>query len=332
MSESVLVVGGAGYLGSHCCRLLAEAGYVPVTFDNLSTGWRDFVKWGPFEHGDIRDPIALRRVFQKYELRNVMHFAALNLVGHSMKRPLEYWDNNVVGSLRLLEACRDFRVESFVLSSTAAVYGEPKQIPIPLDAEIAPVNPYGATKAVIERAIADYAQTSKVFGATCFRYFNAAGAHPEGGIGERHEPETHLIPNALAAAWKGKSMSLFGDDYETPDGTCVRDYVHVLDIVAAHVAALAYPPQPGEVRRYNLGTGTGLTVKEILDACGRVTGRPIDVKTEPRRPGDPPILIAGDIDAAKRDLRWSPVRPDADAIVGDAWRWQQELEKRRSLG
>src|SRR5688572_4410571 len=186
-----------------------------------------------------------------------MHFAALNIVGDSVQRPLEYYDNNVIGSLRLLRACREHEVESFVLSSTAAVYGEPERIPIPLTARIAPVNPYGATKAVIERAIEDFAETSGCFGATCFRYFNAAGAHPDGDLGERHEPETHLIPNALTAAWKDRPVSMFGDDYETADGTCVRDYVHVLDLVSAHAAVLDHPPAPRTVRRYNLGTGTG---------------------------------------------------------------------------
>jgi UDP-glucose-4-epimerase GalE len=233
---NVLVVGAAGYLGSHCARMLAEAGHTPITFDNLSTGWRDFVKSGPIEEGDTRDPEALARVFRKYSIRTVMHFAAFSLVGESTKKPLEYWDNNVTGGLRLLEASRDFGVESVVLSSTAAVYGEPDRVPIRLDSRVQPINPYGATKAALERAIADLARTSTTFGATCFRYFNPAGAHPGGGIGERHEPETHLIPNALSATWNGRPVSLFGDDYETFDGTCVRNYVLVLDVVSAHVA------------------------------------------------------------------------------------------------
>ncbi len=329
MSTSVLVVGGAGYLGSHCCRMLAEAGHRAITFDNLSTGWREFVKWGPFEEGDVRDPDALARVFIRHRPTVVMHFAAMNLVGHSVRMPLEYYDNNVTGSLRLLAACRDFDVESLVLSSTAAVYGEPARVPIPLDAPLAPLNPYGATKAVIERALSDFAAAGTGFGATCFRYFNAAGAHPDGGIGERHEPETHLIPNALAAAWHGREISLFGDDYDTPDGTCIRDYVHVLDLVRAHVAALDHPPLPGQVRAFNLGTGAGLSVKQILDACGRVTGRPIEVKREPRRAGDPAVLIAGDIEVAERSLGWRPEHVDAETIVADAWRWQQAMEAAR---
>ena len=323
---TVLVVGGAGYLGAHCCRLLAEHGHTPITFDNLSTGWRDFVRWGPLEEGDIRDRPALDRVFEKHHPKVVMHFAALNIVGDSVKRPLEYYDNNVVGSLCLLAACRAHGVESFVLSSTAAVYGEPEKVPIPIDARIAPVNPYGATKAAIERAIEDFAKASDRFGATCFRYFNAAGAHPEGDLGERHEPETHLIPNALNAAWNQRPVSLFGDDYDTFDGTCVRDYVHVMDLVSAHAAVLDHPPAPGQVRRYNLGTGTGSSVKQILDACGRVTGRPLQIKIEPRRPGDPPVLVAGDIDRAERELDWRPQHRDIDSIVAHAWRWHQRRE------
>jgi UDP-glucose-4-epimerase GalE len=310
--------------------MLAEAGHVPITFDNLSTGWRAFARWGPLEEGDTRDRDALARVFRKHEIRSVMHFAASSLVGESTKRPLAYWDNNVTGGLRLLEACATFGVETFVLSSTAAVYGEPERIPIPLDAPVRPINPYGATKAALERAVADLARSSTTFGATSFRYFNAAGAHPEGGIGERHEPETHLIPNALSAAWNGRPVALFGDDYDTPDGTCVRDYVHVVDIVRAHVAALEHPPRPGTARCYNLGTGAGFSVREILEACGRVTGTRIDVRVEPRRPGDPPVLVAGDLGAAERDLGWTPTHLGAESIVADAWKWQAELERSRS--
>jgi UDP-glucose-4-epimerase GalE len=329
--EPVLVVGGAGYIGSHCAKVLAAEGYEPIVFDNLSTGWKDLARFGPLETGDIRNRQDLDRVFTKHRPKAVLHFAALIVVPHSVERPLDYYDNNVAGSLSLIRACRDHGVESFVFSSTAAVYGAPERSPIPLSAPVAPVNPYGVTKATVERILADVAASPgpKPFAATCFRYFNAAGADPDGGIGERHEPETHLIPNALAAAARGTEMHMFGGDYPTPDGTCIRDYIHVVDLVRAHVAALRRPPNPGEVRRFNLGIGRGMSVREILDACERVTERKIDVRIRPRRAGDPPELIAGDTGVARRELDWTPIYTGAEDIVRHAWQWQQELERSR---
>lgn len=327
MGETVLVVGGAGYIGSQCARLLADLGHTPVVFDNLSTGWRDFVRYGPFEHGDIRDAAAVDRVLSTHRPKLVLHFAAKSLVGESMKVPLDYFSNNVTGSLSLLEGCVRHEVENFVLSSTAAVYGVPEAQPIPLDAKLQPINPYGASKMMVERAIEDVCRASGTMGATCFRYFNAAGAHPDGDLGERHEPETHLIPNVLKAAVEGRSMKLFGDDYDTPDGTCVRDYIHVLDLVKAHVAVLEHPPTPGETRRFNLGTGEGLSVKQVIEACQRVTGRDIGVDIEGRRPGDPPALVAGDTDRAREALNWTPEHSDVDSIVTHAWAWhRRDLE------
>lgn len=323
MGETVLVVGGAGYIGSHCARMLADLGHEPVVFDNLSTGWRDFARFGPFVHGDIRDPRALDQVLGAHKPKLVLHFAAKSLVGESMHRPLEYYDNNVTGSLRLLEACARHGVDSFVLSSTAAVYGVPEVSPIGLDTPLRPINPYGASKMMVERAIEDLCAATGTMGATCFRYFNAAGAHPEADLGERHEPETHLIPNVLRAAAQGSSMRLFGDDYDTPDGTCVRDYVHVLDLVRAHVAVLDHPPAPGAVRKFNLGTGEGYSVKQVISACEAVTGGKISVRIEPRRPGDPPTLVAGDTDRAQADLQWTCEHSSLESIVGHAWRWHQ---------
>lgn len=323
MGETVLVVGGAGYIGSQCARMLADLGHTPVVFDNLSTGWREFVRFGPFVHGDVRDPVAVDRALAEHKPKLVLHFAAKSLVGESMKKPLDYFSNNVTGSLTLLEGCVKHGVDNFVLSSTAAVYGVPETMPIGLDAPLKPINPYGTSKLMVERAIEAVCAASGTMGATCFRYFNAAGAHPSGDLGERHEPETHLIPNVLKAAVHGKPMKLFGDDYDTPDGTCVRDYIHVLDLVKAHIAVLDHPPAPGEVRKYNLGTGEGFSVKQIIAACEAVTGGKIPVTVEGRRPGDPPSLVAGDTDKAKADLQWVPEHSSVESIVAHAWAWHK---------
>lgn len=323
MENAVLVVGGAGYIGSCCAKLLAEAGYRPVVYDNLSTGAEELVRFGPLLEGDVRDRKRLDEVFARFMPRAVVHLAARSVVSESMAEPLMYWHNNVTGSVTLLDACCRHGVERFVFSSTAAVYGVPDRVPISIDAAIRPVNTYGATKAAIEAAIRDVCRAGAPFAATCFRFFNAAGAHPDADVGERHQPETHLIPNALRAAASGTPMSIFGEDYDTRDGTCVRDYVHVADIARAHLQALAVPARRGDVRFFNLGTGSGLTVREVLDACGRVTGRPIDVRIEARRPGDPPELVAGDIDRAKETLEWQPERSDVETIVEDAWRWMK---------
>ncbi|MEM7676651.1 MAG: UDP-glucose 4-epimerase GalE [Myxococcota bacterium] len=317
MTDHVLVVGGAGYIGSCCAKLLAQGGYTPVVFDNLSTGHRSFARFGPFVEGDILDPSALDRAMTRYRPRAVCHFAALSIVRDSTQNPLDYFDNNVAGSLNLLRACVEHDVRTLVFSSTAAVYGEAKAVPVPLDAPLKPVNPYGTSKRVVVRS-------SSTLGATIFRYFNAAGAHPDADVGEWHEPETHLIPNALRAVQAGATMNLYGDDYDTPDGTCVRDYVHVVDLVRAHIAALASPSEGGQVRTFNLGSGQGFSVRSVLEACGRVIGRPVQFDVHPRRPGDPPRLVAGDLDRAAKALRWTPKHSTIDQIVSDAWRWQQK--------
>ncbi|MEQ9498011.1 MAG: UDP-glucose 4-epimerase GalE [Deltaproteobacteria bacterium] len=324
MSDTVFVVGGAGYIGSHAAQQLHRRSIVPVTLDNLSTGWRDFVRWGPFVHADIRDEAAVRAALNLYRPRLVMHFAAKIVVPESTKNPLLYYDNNVMGSLSLIRACVEHGVEQFVFSSTAAVYGEPEVVPIPLDAPKLPVNPYGATKHIVERALTDIAAASKTMGVTIFRYFNAAGAMPDARVGERHEPETHLIPNVLKAASEGRPLSVFGDDYDTPDGTCVRDYIHVSDLVRAHTAVLDQPSSPGETRVFNLGTGVGRSVREVIEACRDVTGADVKYEVKPRRPGDAPSLVAGDTEKAREALAWTPERSDVKTIVEDAWRWYQK--------
>ncbi len=310
MSEPILVTGGAGYIGSHCCQLLSKEGFLPVTLDNLSTGWESLVRFGPLEVGDTRNREDLDRVFAQYRPKTVMHFAARALAGDSVARPLDYYDNNVAGSLSLLSACREHGIHTFVFSSTCAVYGAAPS-PVPLTAPIAPVSPYGASKAMVERMLGDMVPATG-FAATCFRYFNAAGADPEGVIGERHEPETHVVPKILKAAAAAGTFTLYGDDYGTPDGTCVRDYIHVSDIAAAHVAAIRAPGRRGEVRYYNLGTGRGHSVREVLEACEKVSGRTIPVSAAPRRPGDPPELVAGDVDIAEKELGWRPLYPDLE--------------------
>ena len=328
MNESVLVVGGAGYIGSCCAKLLANLGYRPVVYDNLETGWRDLVQFGPFVEGDVRNRPQLDKAFKRYRPKGVIHFAARSIVAESAAQPLMYWDNNVSGSLALLETCCRYGVERFVFSSSAAVYGIPDVLPIPLETPLRPVNPYGATKGAVEAAIRDVCRAGAPFAATCFRYFNAAGAHPDADVGERHRNETHLVPNALHAASRGIPVSVFGNDYETRDGTCIRDYIHVVDLARAHIAALATDTRRGHVQVFNLGTGSGHTVREILDVCGRVTGRPIEVRIEPRRPGAPPALVAGDVGRATEALHGRPERSRIDTIVEDAWRWQQREELR----
>ena len=316
----VLVTGGAGYIGSHACAALEEAGYLPVTYDNLSHGFESLVRFGPLEQGDIRDRDRLLEVMRRCKPSAVMHFAGLISVGESVQKPDRYYDNNVSGALTLMDAARECGISRFVFSSTAAVYGMPERQPITEAAAKAPINPYGRTKLMIEEALGDYAAA---YGMTsvCLRYFNACGAHPTAGIGEMHEPETHLIPRALMAV-KGQipTFDLMGRDYPTPDGTAVRDYIHVCDLADAHVGALRYLERGGVTAAFNLGTGRGFSVQEIIDAVGRVTGRPVPVRHAPRRAGDPPELVA-DPRLAMRELGFTPRWTDIDAVIDTAWRW-----------
>ncbi|MCW5713929.1 MAG: UDP-glucose 4-epimerase GalE [Bauldia sp.] len=322
MSRVVLVTGGAGYVGSHACKALARAGYRPVTYDSLATGHDWAVRWGPLEVGDIRDETRLVDVMRRYRPEAVLHFAASAYVGESVTHPAEYYSNNVVGSLTLLNAMRRSDIGRLVFSSTCAVYGVPKAMPIAEDAPTDPINPYGATKQAVERMLADF---SEAYGlrSIALRYFNAAGADPELETGEDHDPETHLIPIVLeAAAGIRPFVTIHGTDHPTPDGTCVRDYTHVSDLATAHVLALARLGEGGGAPAINLGNGIGVSVAEVVEAARTVTGRPIAVVAGPRRAGDPPTLVA-DPHLARSELGWRAGMPSIDAIIRTAWEWHQ---------
>ncbi len=316
----VLVTGGAGFIGSHVCKTLARSGYQPVVYDNLGHGFADAVRWGPLEVGELGCRERLDQVIRQHRPEAVMHFAGLIAVGESVAKPGLYYRNNVADSLTLLEAARDHGIGLFVFSSTAAVYGMPDSVPIPEDHRTVPINPYGATKLAMEWMLADFG-TAHGLRSVCLRYFNAAGADPEGELGERHDPETHALPLAiLAALGRRDCFQVFGTDYPTPDGTAIRDYIHVEDLAAAHVRALDHLRRGGASSVFNLGTGVGTSVKELLESVGRVTGRPVPVRHGPRRAGDPPILIASPRRAFET-LDWRPAWTDFDAIVETAWRW-----------
>lgn len=318
--STVLVTGGAGYIGAHACKALAAAGYRPVVYDNLVSGRRAAVRWGPFEHGDILDRARLDTVLARHAPDAVLHFAAFAQVGESVADPGPYYRNNVCGSLTLLQAMRDHGVGRIVFSSSCTVYGVPAGLPIAEDAPIAPISPYGVSKTVVERMLADFAAADGLRW-VALRYFNAAGADPEGEIGEAHDPHTRILPLALAAAeGTGPPLAILGVDYDTPDGTCVRDYVHVSDLADAHVAALRACERGLPSRAFNLGAGRGVSVREVVAAVEAVTGRPAPVVEGPRRAGDPPVLYADARDAAA-ELGWRPARSDLRTIVETAWRW-----------
>jgi UDP-glucose-4-epimerase GalE len=318
--QRILVTGGAGYVGSHACKALAAAGHEPIVYDNLTRGHREFARWGPLEEGDIRDGPRLDAAFARHRIDAVMHFAALAYVGESVREPALYYRNNVGGTLELLDAMRRAGVGRLVFSSTCATYGVPARMPITEDLPQQPINPYGATKLMIERVLRDY-DAAYGLRSVALRYFNAAGADPEGEIGEDHDPETHLIPLAIAAALGQKrELQIFGDDYPTPDGTAVRDYVHVTDLASAHVKALDYLRRGGTSTALNLGTGTGHSVREVIAAVERASGRRLPARVAPRRPGDPPRLVAAP-GRARQVLGWEPVLSDIDTIVSTAWRW-----------
>ena len=322
-SKTVLVTGGAGYVGSHACKALARHGFAPVAYDDLSCGYEDSVRWGPLERGAIGDRDRLDAVLSDYRPAAIMHFAAFIAVGESVADPGRYYRNNVAGSLNLLEAARDHEVGAFVFSSTAAVYGIPDTVPIPESAPKQPINPYGHSKWMVECMLRDFSAAHGLK-TTALRYFNAAGADPDGETGERHEPETHLIPLALdAVAGKGRPLTVYGEDYPTADGTCIRDYIHVSDLAEAHVAALESLLGGAGSNAYNLGTGQGFTVRQVLHAIERVTGTGVPHHVGPRRAGDPAALVA-DPTAAKRDLGWQPRMSDLESIVATAWAWHQK--------
>ncbi|MBF0494266.1 MAG: UDP-glucose 4-epimerase GalE [Candidatus Omnitrophica bacterium] len=324
-NKNVLVVGGAGYIGSHMVRLLLEKGYKPLVFDNLSTGYKKFIP-GNVElfKGDLKNAGDVRKVFEKIKISAVMHFASYIVVSESVREPLKYYENNVIGGINLLKQMGACGVDKFIFSSSAAVYGKAERVPIKENDRIAPINPYGVTKRMTEKILEDLASAGKIRYIS-LRYFNAAGAHASGDIGENHVPETHLIPNVLAAA-KGRSgtVEVYGNDYPTPDGTCVRDYIHVMDLAEAHLLALRYLFSGGASDVFNLGCGRGYSVKEIILRAEKITRKNIRIKFCARRSGDSAKLIA-DNKKISKVLKWLP-RRGLDEIIASAWRW--ELNKK----
>ncbi|WP_428055491.1 UDP-glucose 4-epimerase GalE [Candidatus Avelusimicrobium fimicolum] len=319
--KNILVIGGAGYIGSHMVRMLAKQGYNPVVFDNLSKGHREAVANYPFELGDLGDKARLTEVFKKYGIEAVMHFAAFAEVGESVKEPSKYYHNNVAKVLDLLDALVENNIKYFVFSSTAATFGEPIRPKIDESHPQNPINPYGNTKLMVEKILADF-DTAYGLKATALRYFNASGADDSGEIGESHNPETHLIPIVLqAAAGKRASIKMFGTDYPTPDGTCVRDYVHVNDLARAHILALEKMFKDNVSERFNLGSGNGFSVAEIVKEAKRITGIDFTVEKAPRRDGDPAVLVA-DSAKAERILGWKP-QYNLTRIIETAWNWEQ---------
>jgi UDP-arabinose 4-epimerase len=319
----ILVTGGAGYIGSHCCKALAEAGHEPIVFDNVVMGHREAVRWGPFIEGDMRDVTALGAAIREARPDAVLHFGALALVGESVAHPERYYSVNVGGTLNLLEAMRAAGVDRLVFSSTCAVYGEPERVPMTEDLPRRPINPYGASKLACEMMMEDFDSAHKIRSVR-LRYFNAAGADPKAEIGEWHDPETHLIPLVLdAALGRRPAISIFGTDYPTPDGTALRDYIHVMDLAEAHLSALRHLMDGGGSLALNLGTGSGASVREVIKTVEGVTGRKVPVVEAPRRAGDPPALVA-DPRRAETLLKWR-AKKDLSAMVEDAWRWHLRL-------
>jgi UDP-glucose-4-epimerase GalE len=320
--KEILVVGGAGYIGSHMCKALARNGFVPVTLDNLARGHRQAVQWGPLITGDMDDPDLLDRLFSNHDFGAVMHFAAFAYVGESVENPALYYRNNLAAPMVLLDAMVRHGIDRFIFSSTCAIYGEPQQIPIPENHPQQPINPYGWTKKTVEQILADFGRAYGL-NSVSLRYFNAAGADPEGEIGEDHDPETHLIPLVLQTALgQRERVRIFGDDYDTDDGTCVRDYVHVNDLAAAHLLALAHLLDGGRGGAYNLGNGRGYSVRQVIDTARRVTGRAIAADPAPRRAGDPARLV-GSSETFKSTFGWQPRFADLETIIETAWHWHR---------
>lgn len=320
---AILITGGAGYIGSHTVAALLEQNRDTIVVDSLYQGHREALLGGKFYEGDLRNESFLENVFQENEIEGVIHFAANSLVGESMKDPGKYYHNNVYGTLCLLETMKKHGVKNIVFSSTAATYGEPESIPIKEEDRTIPTNAYGETKLAMEKMIRWF-EVAHGLKYISLRYFNAAGAHPSGKIGEDHYPETHLIPLILQVPLgQRECISIFGDDYSTPDGTCIRDYIHVCDLADAHLLAMDHLLNGGDSGVYNLGNGKGFSVKEVIDIARQVTGHPIPAKVEPRRPGDPAVLVASS-DKCKTELGWNPIRNDLKTIIADAWNWHQK--------
>ena len=327
MAGNVLVTGGAGYIGSHACKALAQSGYTPVTLDNLVYGHRWAVRWGPFVQGDLADEALVRRVLREHHVQAVVHFAGYAYVGESMLQPGKYFHNNACNTVSLLNAMQAEGVGNIVFSSTCATYGVPRAVPIDEHHPQCPVNPYGESKLFVEKMLEWY-RVAHGLRYAALRYFNAAGADPDGEIGEDHDPETHLIPLVIdAAQGRRPAVSIFGTDYPTPDGTAVRDYIHVTDLALAHVLAVDRLLGGGESLRLNLGTGQGHSVRDVIRMVEDVGGRPVPVNEAPRRPGDPPELVAA-VGKAREALGWVPRHSDLRTIVSTAWRWHEGQQAR----
>lgn len=320
----IVVAGGAGYIGSHMVKQLVQAGHDVITLDNLSYGYRDAVKYGEFVEGDIGDADCLDKLFTNAGIDAVMHFAGFIQVGESVEKPSMYYHNNVINTHTLLDAMLRHSIKNFIFSSTAAIFGEPDYTPIDEKHPKQPINPYGHSKLMIEQVLEDY-DTAYGLRSTCLRYFNAAGADPDGELGERHVPETHLIPLILqAASGRREDIKVFGDDYPTEDGTCVRDYIHINDLCTAHSLALEKMMRDDKSARYNLGNGKGFSVKEVIDVAKTVSGNDFKVTIEPRRAGDPAVLVA-DAVQARQELNWKPEFAELHDIVATAWKWETDF-------
>jgi UDP-glucose 4-epimerase/UDP-arabinose 4-epimerase len=328
-SRAVLVTGGAGYIGAHTCKALAAQGYMPVTFDNLSTGHRDFVKWGPLVIGEIIDADAVASALHRYDVSAVIHFAAHANIGESVSEPREYYENNVAGSLSLLRGMARAGVDKFIFSSTCAIYGQPEHVPVAESERPRPITPYGVSKLMVEQIATDF-RSAYDLAFTALRYFNASGADPDCELGELRDPETHLIPRAMMAL-QGHidDFQVFGTDFPTPDGTAVRDYIHVSDLADAHVLAVADLLDGGQGDVFNLGAGKGHSVKQVLDAIATETGLPLPAPSGPKREGDAASLFA-DATLARQRLGWRPKASDLSTIVGSAWRWHRKAHPKRN--
>ena len=328
--RNVIVAGGAGYIGSHMVRMLLDRGYHPVVVDNLATGYANSVPGATFRQGEIGDDGFMTTLLREFQPQCVMHFAAASLVGESITKPARYWHNNTIQTIGLLDTMLECGVKNFIFSSTAAVYGEPVAVPMTEKHPRLPINPYGKSKLAVEHALEDYSRACGLRSMT-FRYFNAAGAHPDGSLGERHEPETHLIPLVLqVASGRREFISRFGSSHGTRDGSCIRDYVHVQDLCSAHLLALEALEQGAHTTVYNLGNGNGHSVNEVIDAARRVTGHRIPLRDDPPREGDPPALVA-DARRAREELGWTPEYADLETIIAHAWQWEQRQAAQRGM-
>jgi len=326
--KNILVAGGAGYIGSHMVLALLEKGYHPVTYDNLSEGHREAVLGGTFIEGDLADGDKLREVFRNYEISAVMHFAGNCYVGESMTNPRKYYENNVANTFNLVNVMQEMNINRFIFSSSCATYGNPIHLPLTEDHPQNPINSYGNTKLVVEKILQDYGRAYN-FDSISLRYFNAAGADPQGRTGEGHEPETHLIPNVLDAALGiSESVKIFGSDYDTPDGTCVRDYIHVMDLAQAHLLALEKLINGYKTDFFNLGNGEGYSNKQVIETARKVTGKDIKVEMTSRRVGDPPILV-GSSEKARSELGWKPEFYTLEKIIETAWNWHLKLKAKQ---